>query len=290
MSDYRGRFAPSPSGPLHRGSLATALASYLDARVAGGQWLLRIEDIDEPRTVAGAEDIIKQQLLALDMRWDEDAVRQTDRLEIYESFMTRLAGQNLVYDCYSTRSERQGYYLHPVSQERVYPGTWRDREAPPDAAQRRFSVRLKVDPGVIEWHDRVLGAQRQDVSEEVGDFVVRRADGLFAYQFVVVIDDALQNITHIVRGQDLGGSTARQIVLARRLGFAVPSYLHVPLVLDEEGRKLSKQNHAPAVDIQNPLQALEMAWSDLGFLPLRAASLPEFWRQAMTKWENRFAL
>ncbi|MGB6243073.1 MAG: tRNA glutamyl-Q(34) synthetase GluQRS [Castellaniella sp.] len=294
---YRGRFAPSPSGPLHAGSLTTALASYLDARAHQGRWLLRIEDIDEPRTVPGADRIILTQLQALGMHWDEDPVWQTRRQALYEQAGDQLWASGRVYACRCTRRE-----LHAGP----YPGTCRPR---PDAMQtglldpqpdadptllsesepRRPAWRFLVEPGIETFQDRWLGEQAQDVAGEVGDFIIRRTDGLWAYQLAVVVDDGQQGVTDIVRGIDLLDSTARQRQLERALGLPCPRVLHVPLVCDQQGRKLSKQNHAPALDLARPLDALQQAWTALGFATLPVARTEAFWPLATAQWAQRFA-
>ncbi|MDY0308319.1 MAG: tRNA glutamyl-Q(34) synthetase GluQRS [Castellaniella sp.] len=276
---YVGRFAPSPSGPLHAGSLVAALASYLDARAHRGRWLLRIEDIDEPRTVAGAERVILGQLEALGMHWDEAPVRQTARHPLYERAFARLRDAGRVYGCACMRRE-----LPPGP----YPGICR----PPAGTGKRpiRSWRFLVEPGVEIFSDRWLGPQSQDVAAEVGDFIIRRADGLWAYQLVVVVDDGDQGITDVVRGADLLDSTARQRQLARALGLPLPRVLHVPLVLDSTGRKLSKQNHAPALDVSRPLDCLQAAWQALGFPEPAAATRQDFWSEATARWARRFGI
>lgn len=274
---YVGRFAPSPSGPLHQGSLAAAMASYLDARAHGGRWLLRIEDIDTPRTVPGADRIIMGQLEAMGMRWDEPPTWQSQKLNRYQAIFDRMQAQEQVYGCACTRQQLA---------DGPYPGTC-SRGLPPGRQARAW--RLRVPRGVVHFEDRWLGPQRQDVAAEVGDFILKRADGLWAYQFVVVIDDADQGITDIVRGVDLLDSTARQRVLARLLGFPEARVMHVPLVLDNAGHKMSKQNHATPLDSRNALQALEKAWRHLGFDPLpRPAAIPDFWAHAVPRWAARF--
>lgn len=274
---YTGRFAPSPSGPLHDGSLVAAMASFLDARAHHGQWLLRIEDIDTPRVVPGADHVILQQLRNLGMHWDGSPVWQSQRLANYQRLFDTLFAQGRLYGCACTRQETGG---------RAYPGTCRNGVR--DGRQIR-AWRLRVQEGTIHFNDRWLGPQQQNVAKEVGDFIVKRADGLWAYQFVVVVDDWIQNVTDIVRGADLLGSTARQQVLARALGAPCPSVMHVPLVLDKHGHKLSKQNHAPALDSRDPLQALTRAWQRLGFKPLaHTDNVEAFWNTAVPAWAARF--
>lgn len=276
---YVGRFAPSPSGPLHAGSLVAALASHLDARAHQGRWLLRIEDIDEPRTVPGAERVILGQLETLGLHWDGEPVRQTQRHPLYEAAFARLRAAGRLYGCACVRRE-----LPPGP----YPGTCR----PPKGTGSRpiRSWRFLVDPGVETFTDRWLGSQVQDVAAEVGDFIVRRADGLWAYQLVVVVDDGDQGVTDVVRGTDLLDSTARQRQLARALDLPAPRVLHVPLILDAAGHKLSKQNHAPALDVSRPLDCLQAAWQALGFAALPAATPDAFWPLATAAWSQRFGM
>ncbi len=283
---YVGRFAPSPSGPLHAGSLVAAMASYLDARAHRGRWLLRIEDIDEPRTVPGADCVILGQLEALGLRWDEAPVRQTARHRLYERAFARLRDAGRVYGCACVRRE-----LPPGP----YPGTCRPPTGAgasgvsPAATNRPIrSWRFLVEPGVETFTDRWLGPQFQDVAAEVGDFIVRRADGLWAYQLAVVVDDGDQGVTDVVRGADLLDSTARQRQLARALDLRAPRVLHVPLILDAAGHKLSKQNHAPALDVSQPLECLRKAWKALGFADLPASTPQAFWPEATAHWARRF--
>lgn len=274
---YIGRFAPSPSGPLHDGSLVAAMASYLDARAHRGRWLLRIEDIDTPRVAPGADLIILQQLQALGMHWDDEPVWQSQRLAQYQAVFDQLHAHGHVYGCGCTRAE---------TGNRAYPGTCR-HGVPPGRDVRAW--RLCVPEGIVHFDDRWLGPRQQDVAREVGDFIIRRADALWAYQFVVVIDDGLQGISDIVRGADLLESTARQHVLARRLGLRPPRVMHVPLVLDENGSKLSKQNHAEALNTRQPLDTLQQAWLHLGFSPLpKPRSMDDFWQAATAHWAEHF--
>lgn len=286
---YTGRFAPSPSGPLHAGSLVAALASWLDARAHHGRWLLRIEDVDTPRTVPGAAETIQAQLLALGLRWDGEIMWQSRRGEAYARAFDALAARGQVYGCACTRREIAD--SQPASGvvcpdgERPYPGTCRNGLP---AGRKARAWRLRVPEGVEAFQDRWMGPQAQDVARTVGDFTLRRADGLWAYQLAVVVDDAEQGVTDVVRGADLLTSTARQRVLGRLLGLPLPRVMHVPLVLDPvTGLKLSKQNHAPALDTGRPLDALAQAWRSLGFAPFAAQDVPGFLREATARWAQR---
>lgn len=276
---YRGRFAPSPTGPLHAGSLVAALASWLDARVHGGTWLVRIEDVDTPRCVPGAADLILRQLAACGMHPDEPNWSQSQRGPAYRSALQRLLAQGHAYPCGCTRKDIQEA-LAARGQRRQrfgelrYPGTCRSGlNGKPSRA-----VRLRAE-GRVAWQDRRLGAQSQDVGAVVGDFVLKRADGLWAYQLAVVVDDAAQGITHVVRGEDLADNTARQILLQRALQVATPAYLHTRLVLAADGHKLSKQNGAQALDLADPVAALRAAGAVLG-LPDQRAPTPAAWLAA----------
>jgi glutamyl-Q tRNA(Asp) synthetase len=273
---YRGRFAPSPTGPLHAGSLVAALASWLDARAQGGSWLVRIEDVDTPRCTAAAAQTILAQLEACGLRADEPPMWQSQRGALYEAALEQLLRAGAAFACACTRSEIESHWLargvpHVPGAKRVYPGTCRN------GLQGRAAraVRFRAE-GVIEWCDRRLGRLQQDLPRDVGDFVLRRADGLWAYQLAVVVDDAAQGITHVVRGEDLADNTARQIALQRALQLPTPLYLHTPLVLAEDGLKLSKQNGAQALDLANPVAALQAAAQHLG-LPRIEADRPEDW-------------
>jgi len=255
---YTGRFAPSPSGPLHAGSLVAALAGWLDARAHGGRWLLRFEDVDGPRTVPGADAEIGRQLAALGLVPDAPPLWQSRRGALYERALQRLRDGGLAYPCGCTRREIDAELaalgvpaVH--GSERIYPGTCRNGLN--GKAARAWRVRCGSDetPVIVEWLDRRLGAQRQDVTHAVGDFVLQRADGPWAYQLAVVVDDAEQGVTDVVRGEDLADNTARQIHLQRLLGLPTPRYLHTPLVRDERGDKLSKSNGARPVDVRQPL-------------------------------------
>ncbi len=260
-----GRFAPSPTGLLHAGSLVAALASWLDARAHGGQWLVRIEDVDTPRCVNGAAQTILEQLATCGMTPDGPVLWQSERHVAYQSALDQLIARGWAYPCACSRKDIEAAQTQAVTrhQAAVYPGTCRSGLNGKPARAWRLNVQAVQQaldlPKVTHWHDRRLGAQVQNVAEEVGDFVLRRADGLWAYQLAVVVDDAWQGITHVVRGEDLTDNTARQIVLQQALGLPKPQYLHTPLVLGANGEKLSKQNGAQALDLHQPLSALNAA-------------------------------
>ena len=293
-SGYLGRFAPSPTGPLHAGSLVAALASWLDARAHGGRWLLRIEDVDTPRTVAGADQIILQQLGACGLHPDTPPVWQSQRSALYQSALQQLIAQGLAYVCTCSRKDIEialaaRGHTRTRHAELVYPGSCRLGPLHPMSRAQAWRLRTDVllaphgqSPGGsahITWHDRRLGPQAQDVAQAVGDFVLQRADGCWTYQLAVVVDDAAQGISHVVRGQDLADNTARQIWLQRCLGLPTPQYLHTPLVLGADGAKLSKQNGALPLDVSKPLQALNAAAAVLGW-PAQTGSVPE----ALATW------
>lgn len=285
LSSYCGRFAPSPSGPLHAGSAVAAVASFVDARARGGKWLVRIEDLDTPRNAPGAVDIILGQLQALGMTWDDDIVFQSRRLHVYQSAFDTLLSLNRLYPCGCTRREIADSAVQEASMradgERPYPGTCR---LGLPAGRQALSWRVRVPAGVYRFEDRWQGWKEQDVAHAVGDFVVKRADGIWAYQLAVVVDDAAQQITDIVRGEDLLTSTARQNMLREILGYEQPTVLHVPLVMDRNGQKLSKQNGAKALDLARPLEVLQQAWVDLGFERVPATNIETFWSAAMSVW------
>ena len=284
---YVGRFAPSPTGPLHAGSLVAALASYLDARAHEGRWLLRIEDLDPPREQPGAAQAIVETLAAFGFEHDGPIEYQSRRHACYEEAFGHLLAAGRVYPCACTRREiadsvaRQGNGLRRHA-ELVYPGTCREGIAGGRAPR---AWRLRVDDVAIDWTDRSGLAFHERLAEEVGDFVLRRADGLWAYQLAVVVDDALQGVTDVVRGADLIGSTARQIHLQRLLGYPTPRYLHVPVVTDGHGEKLSKQTGATALDPRAPLPALEAALAHLGLPATGSATREAFWREATRLWQ-----
>ena len=300
---YRGRFAPSPTGPLHEGSLVAALGSWLDARQNQGKWLLRIEDLDTPRCIPGADQEIMRQLQSCGLVWDEEPTWQSKRLERYKVALERLNRLQMVYPCNCTRQiiagalEARGV-ITPRNQEMVYPGTCRPQEILTVQGENTLSnevaLRLALPPDLtIYFEDLVLGKQSQDLNREVGDFVLRRRDGVFTYQLAVVVDDAEQGINHIVRGADLLNNTARQIHLQGILGYPTPSYLHLPVVLDEYGEKLSKQTLASAINTESTLQALQelrKAAKHLGLRDLpdgKATSIAEWLLAATQAWDRK---
>ncbi len=293
MASYRGRFAPSPTGPLHAGSLVAALASWLDARAHGGTWLVRIEDVDTPRCVPGAGDVILGQLAACGFLPDETPVWQSQRGSAYQVALDRLTAAGLAYPCGCSRSDialalaaqGRGKSRHG---ELVYPGTCRHGlHGKPARAVRALSSDAAGNELRIDWQDRRLGPQTQNLTRDVGDFVLLRADGLWSYQLAVVVDDADQDITDVVRGADLADNTPRQIHLQNLLGLRTPRYLHTPLVRGENGEKLSKQNGAEALDLRDPLAALRQAGRVLSLPDLQGAD-PETWlSQAVSAWRDR---
>ena len=307
---YVGRFAPSPTGPLHAGSLVAALASWLDARAHGGQWLLRIEDVDTPRCIAGADQLILSQLADCLLLPDQPPWYQSQRSTHYQQALDQLIGQARAYPCGCTRQDialalaALGQH-RPRHAELVYPGTCRNGlHGRPTRAWRLLTqgsepntalaqaARAHIAPDVIaneslHWTDRRLGPQQEVVHQAVGDFVLQRADGLSAYQLVVVVDDAAQSISHVVRGEDLADNTARQIMLQRALGLATPQYLHVPLVLGPDGEKLSKQNGAVALDTSHPLGVLTTAGQALG-LTVQAGTVADWLAQAVRQWADLY--
>jgi len=295
---YRGRFAPSPTGPLHAGSLVAALASWLDARAHGGAWLVRIEDVDTPRCQPGADITILSQLATCGLVPDEPPVWQSRRGALYQAALDALPAAT--YPCGCTRADialalAAAGIARPRHGELVYPGTCRDglHGKPPRAVRVRT---LDAHGGDlhIDWHDRRLGPSSQNLTREVGDFVLRRADGLWAYQLAVVVDDAAQGVTDVVRGEDLADNTPRQIHLQRLLGLPQPRYLHTPLVRGADGEKLSKQNGAAPLALGNPVAALRAAGRALGLVESAAGAAalqPSAWlAEAVQAWRTRLGV
>lgn len=298
MSRYVGRFAPSPTGPLHAGSAAAALAGYLDARAHGGRWLLRIEDVDTPRTVAGAAECIQDQLRFLGLQWDGPATRQSARSARYQEAFDLLAAAGRVFGCACSRREIADSLsvLHPATVQRnrqpIYPGTCRNGIAGNRPAR---AWRFRVDEDTVQFEDRWLGRQRQNPAEDAGDFVIRRADGLWAYQIAVTVDDGDAGVTHVVRGEDILGSTGRQVLLQRALGLRTPMYLHIPLVLGDDGEKLSKQNGARSITDGTgatgtpPCDLLDQAARLLQLEPPLTRDRTRWLEEATQQWALRFS-
>lgn len=286
---YSGRFAPSPTGPLHFGSLIAAVASYLEARTNNGRWLLRMEDLDKPREMPGAADDILQTLEIFHFEWDGDIVYQSRRDKAYESALRQLQDKNLVYPCACSRKEIADSLMHNPTPHGldglIYPGTCRSGLA---SGKTPRAWRIKTNHEIIAFNDAIQGHYKNDLSNEVGDFVLKRADGFFAYQLAVVVDDAEQGITHVVRGADLLDSTSRQIYLQELLGYSTPGYAHVPAATNRHGEKLSKQTLATPLDKQKPAREL---WHALGFLEqnppaeLQQSSIAELWEWAKLHWQ-----
>lgn len=286
---YVGRFAPSPTGPLHAGSLVAALASFLDARASGGRWLVRIEDVDEARAVAGADRAILDLLGKLQMHWDGEVVWQSQRKDLYQQAFDQLADST--YPCGCNRREIADSQLGLAPDgSAIYPGTCRYGLGPGKTA-RSLRVRVPDAPyDVIDFEDRMAGHVAQRLASESGDFVLKRADGFWAYQLAVVVDDALQGVTDVVRGADLIDSTPRQIFLQRLLGVPTPRYLHVPVVRNDQGEKLSKQTGAAAIEVRDDAGALAVLneTARLLRLPMEAQpSLDAFWRAALPAWARQ---
>ncbi|HSC46582.1 MAG TPA: tRNA glutamyl-Q(34) synthetase GluQRS [Gammaproteobacteria bacterium] len=280
---YVGRFAPSPTGPLHFGSLVAAVGSYLDARASGGAWLLRMEDLDPPREVPGAAEDMLKTLEILGFQWDS-LLKQSSRLEAYAEAAERLVRDGAAFPCACSRREIADSSVRGIEGP-VYPGTCRAGLPPGRNTQ---ALRLKAPAETLCFQDRLQGRICQQLARDIGDFIIRRADGCFAYQLAVVVDDAYQGITHVVRGADLLLSTPRQILLQRLLGHPTPVYIHLPVAVDRNGEKLSKQTGAEALDLSRPAQTL---WRALRFLRqeppagLEEAGLAELWAWAIEHWD-----
>ncbi len=280
---YRGRFAPTPSGPLHLGSLLTALAGWLQARAVGGEWLLRIDDLDRPRCVPGADTVILQQLEAHGLQWHGQPRYQSQHLDEYRNALNQLIDQGALYGCRCTRATLQQSAL-PGPDDLIYPGTCRSLQLPLD----HHALRLRIGSGMLCLDDAWQGMVSRDLANEIGDFTLRRSDGVIGYQLACVVDEREQGITEVVRGADLLGSSLRQQHLALRLGLTPPRYRHVPVLLEADGRKLSKQNHVPALDAA---QASCNLWRCLQWLQqqppqeLRHGSSANLLEWALTNWE-----
>lgn len=281
---YCGRFAPSPSGPLHFGSLVTAVGSFLHAKHHHGKWLVRIEDLDLPRVVPGATDAILNTLERFGMEWDGEVVYQSHRHALYQDALASLDKQGLIYSCSCSRKEIADSSVAGIDGP-IYPGTCRNKFYDKQGDAKR--IRTNDEP--IKFTDGVSGPVCQTLAQDIGDFVVRRADGTYAYQLAVVVDDFEQNITHVVRGFDLLSSTPRQIYLQQRLGYPTPEYVHLPLVLHHTGEKLSKQTKAEPLNLSNILPELFAALTFLGQKPpaeLMMGDIPSMWAWAIAHWQT----
>ncbi|GHT90596.1 glutamyl-Q tRNA(Asp) synthetase [Betaproteobacteria bacterium] len=285
--NYRGRFAPSPTGALHFGSLIAALASCLEARAHGGEWLVRMEDVDAPRTAPGAAEGILACLEAHGFIWNGEILWQSRRLEAYQAALDDLRAKNLAYGCACSRKEiAERATARAIDGGLLYSGTCR-HGTPSGRLPRAW--RLRVENADIDFSDPIQGTIRQNIARDVGDFVLLRADCQFAYQLAVVVDDAFQGITHVVRGADLLDSTPRQIYLQACLDYAQPEYLHVPVATNAAGEKLSKQTGAKALDVEHPAANLVRALNFLGQHPpqeLAQASVREVWEWALGNWQR----
>lgn len=293
---YIGRFAPSPTGPLHFGSLVAAVGSYLDARCAGGQWLLRIEDVDTPRTVRG---VAEQQVATLDaygFEWDGPVLRQSERSDIYQKALDALIAMGCAYPCVCTRSQiATSTEIRAGIDGYVYPGTCSGWQ-PGNPVSENAAWRFRVPQGLIRFKDRVCGDLQQELVQEVGDFPLLRADGCFTYQLAVVVDDLAQGVTDVVRGADLLDSTPRQMALMHALGGAVPRYAHLPLVKNRAGEKLSKQTRAEAIPLADETERVAQLWQALAFLgqsppeQLKTANQRILWAWAKANWTAQLCL
>lgn len=262
-----GRFAPSPTGPLHFGSLLAALASYLEAKTQDGLWLVRMEDLDKPREVAGAANHILNTLEKFGLEWDGEVVYQSQRSELYQEALNQIKAKSLIYQCSCSRKEIADSYNQKQAQHGIdgliYPGTCRDKSS----TFKPYAERIKVKDQNISFNDAIQGRINQNLATQIGDFVLKRADGLFAYQLAVVVDDYLQGVTHVVRGADLLDSTPRQIYLQQVLGYSTPKYAHIPVASNQAGEKLSKQTLATPIDANNAPNLLINALDFLGQTP-----------------------
>ena len=277
---YRGRFAPSPTGDLHSGTLLAAVGSYLQARSQHGEWLLRIEDVDTTRRIPGAADTLLRALEHFAFEWQGEVVHQSSRTDLYESALEILSKKDLIYPCTCSRKQ-----LADEDTLNVYTGHCRHRRLP---LFEEHALRLRVEDRIIGFDDQVIGQYQQQLADECGDFVIKRKDGLFAYQLAVVVDDAEQGISEVVRGADLLDSTPRQIYLQQMLGYAQPDYLHLPLLIDEHGQKLGKSTGAAALDLSQPVSHLHSMLELLGQNPpaeLARDNLSQLWQWAIEHWD-----
>ena len=271
---YVGRFAPTPSGPLHFGSLITAVASFLDARAHAGTWRLRIDDLDAPRSVPGATDGILRTLAGHALHWDGPVAFQSDHVGDYRAALSELSRQGLSFRCTCSRKD--------LREHRVYPGTCRTRNVP---SRREAAVRIRVPDAEYAFEDRLQGPYAECLARATGDFVVARRDGLTAYQLAVVVDDAAMDVTDVVRGADLLDNTPRQLFLAERLGFNAPRFLHLPVIADRTGAKLSKRTAASTIGVTAPDRNLQWTLQLLGLEPPQRATTEELLAWAVPRWD-----
>jgi glutamyl-Q tRNA(Asp) synthetase len=280
---YRGRFAPSPTGALHFGSLIAAIGSYLEAKSHNGEWLVRIENLDKPREIPASSHEILRALEILGMEWDHEVVYQDQRKDSYENVLTKLNQCGLTYSCTCTRKEISDSSITGISGQ-IYAGTCRNNVQNKDSPG---AVRIKTNNHIIDFKDSLYGLISQRLESEVGDFILRRSDGIYAYQLAVVADDATQGITNVVRGADLLDSTPRQIYLQKLLGYSTPKYMHIPVAVNNQGEKLSKQTKAALLDVSNPVKQLLEAVNFLGQEPpieLLGNNVSSFWKWAIENW------
>lgn len=280
-----GRFAPSPTGPLHFGSLVAAVASYCDAKSRGGKWLLRMEDIDLTRNVAGASEDIIRTLQRYGFKWDNETIYQSQRTELYEAALIQLRNQHLAYQCTCSRKEIADSSTTHGIEGAIYPRTCLQHPIKPGTSA---AWRLKTSASTISFQDLIQGKKQHNIASDIGDFVIKRADGLFSYQLAVVVDDALQGVTHVVRGADLLNSTTRQIYLQQRLGYSTPVYAHIPLVMNAHGQKLSKQNLATSIADTPVCATLYQALTFLQQSPpakMKNATPEAVWHWAISNWK-----
>jgi glutamyl-Q tRNA(Asp) synthetase len=276
---YRGRFAPSPTGAVHYGTLIAAVGSYLQAKKNQGKWFLRIDDIDVTRKIEGADTGIIKTLESFGFEWDGEIIYQSSQTRHYQQALEQLISQSLVFPCLCSRKQLAD------SSSDIYPGTCRDRRLP---EKKQHALRVMAKNIDIEFNDVVMGIQKQNIEKQCGDFIIRRRDGLFAYQLAIVVDDAMQNITEIVRGADLLSSTPRQIYLQQRLNYPTPSYCHLPLAVDEAGNKISKSEGATKIDINNKEYLLLSVLNFLGQQPPEAlfkSDITDIWEWAIKHWQ-----
>jgi glutamyl-Q tRNA(Asp) synthetase len=279
LQPYIGRFAPSPTGPVHFGTLIAAVGSYLQAKKNNGNWLIRMEDVDTTRKVAGSDKEILNTLEAFGFEWDDEIIYQSQQTALYQSALEQLLSQSLLFPCVCTRNQLA------ESNSNIYPGTCRNRKLP---EENKHALRLLARDVTIEFNDIVMGKQSQNIAQQCGDFVIKRRDALFAYQLAVVVDDALQGITEIVRGSDLLDSTPRQIYLQQLLAYPTPDYCHLPLAIDKHGNKISKSDNATRVDIKCRERLICEVLTFLGQNPpfdLTGSSIDDIWSWAVKHWD-----